>query len=252
MIGKRIMLKRNKAATSNQTSLSLTSPRSPTLENPTRGFGIPDTMPASANQHSKQPDHQQLSKETFKQPSLGHDISRISMRPQAKLTESKPGNLEEQPLQTATQFKKDEAINRKSESSSDHSGDITIQMYRVYRSGSDTDANLTPKAKDLTGNKRGLSTFSDPHKAPIRITKAKIIETDNLKELKAVANGSGDNDSHVSIRPESNDKLLEWSQSQHDTPEGKEKYKHPFTEEVQEAIVGTYSDKPKKVDKQKK
>lgn len=33
MIGERMMLKRNKAATSNLTSLSLTSPTSPTLEN---------------------------------------------------------------------------------------------------------------------------------------------------------------------------------------------------------------------------
>lgn len=85
------MLQRNKAATSNLTSLSLTSPTSPTLENPTRGFGIQrDTEPASTNQHSSQ-------------PSIGHDITRISMRPQAKLTVSEPGESEEQEADSEVQ-----------------------------------------------------------------------------------------------------------------------------------------------------
>jgi guanyl-specific ribonuclease Sa len=97
MIGEHTMLKRKKAATSSLASLSLTSPTSPTLANPTRGFGLQtDTVPAStnqesSNQHSSQPDREQLSKEAFQQPSVGHDISRISMRPQAKLSASEPG-----------------------------------------------------------------------------------------------------------------------------------------------------------------
>jgi hypothetical protein len=100
MMGERMMLKRKKAATSTLASLSLTSPTSPTLSNPTRGFGLQtDTKEPKAtnqklsDQHSSKSDSEQLlGKETFKQHPVAHNISRISMRPQAKLTVSEPEN----------------------------------------------------------------------------------------------------------------------------------------------------------------
>ncbi|BDA66013.1 hypothetical protein RIVM261_085800 [Rivularia sp. IAM M-261] len=93
MMSERMMLKRNKTATSNLASLSLTSPTSPTLGNPTRGFGIQAAPHESSNQHSSQPDREQLPKEdVFKQHPVEPNISQISMRPQAKLTLSEAGS----------------------------------------------------------------------------------------------------------------------------------------------------------------
>ncbi|MBW4501603.1 MAG: hypothetical protein KME57_19080 [Scytonema hyalinum WJT4-NPBG1] len=89
----RMMLGRKKAQTSTLTNSSLTSPTSPTLANPTRGFGLQaDTASPKAvdRQSSNLPEAQLSEKEAFK-PSFGHDISRISLRPQAKLTVSEPG-----------------------------------------------------------------------------------------------------------------------------------------------------------------
>lgn len=113
-----------------------------------------------------------------------------------------------------------------------------IQRFEVFRSGSSTFGNLTPKAKDLTGAKKGLSTFEDLNKTPFEVTRAQVIETDNLSTLSAVRNGSGAHDSHVSIRPSNDSDLLTWSQSQHDPK--REKYEHDLTKEVKNAIVREY------------
>ena len=89
-----------------------------------------------------------------------------------------------------------------------------VQRFPVYRSGGATLNNMTPKVKDTEGSKRGLSTFEDPLKAPIKIVKAQIIETDNLPNtLEAVRNGTSEKDTHVSIRPPNDGdraKLLAW------------------------------------------
>lgn len=120
-------------------------------------------------------------------------------------------------------------------------GAAPIQRFHVYRSGSKTDGNMTPKAKDLEGDKKGLSTFEDLTKTPIRISKAQVIDTDKLTTLSAVRNGVGDRDSHVSIRPEGDDALMEeWSKSQHDSDKDAVKYRHDLTKEVQDAIVSEY------------
>jgi hypothetical protein len=78
-----------------------------------------------------------------------------------------------------------------------------VRRFLVYRAGSSTENNMTPKEKDTAGNKRGLSTFEDPKKAPISIDKAQEIQTDNLQApLVAVRNGNSPRDTHVSIRPQ--------------------------------------------------
>ena len=72
--------------------------------------------------------------------------------------------------------------------------------------------NMTPKVKDTTGAKKGLSTFEDPETAPIQIDKAQEIETDSLKApLTAVRNGARVGDTHVSILPDTDDKLVNWA-----------------------------------------
>jgi len=86
----------------------------------------------------------------------------------------------------------------------------------VYRGGSATDQNLTPRApQDLTGDKRGLSTFSSPEQVEKNgFKKAQEIDVGRLgDELDAIPNGSGPNDSHVSIRPDNDVKLLDWANS---------------------------------------
>ncbi|BAZ16713.1 hypothetical protein NIES4071_85910 [Calothrix sp. NIES-4071] len=139
MISERMMLKRNKAATSNLASLSLTSPTSPTLENPTRGFGIQtDTEPASANQHSLQ-------------PSIGHDISRISMRPQAKLTVNEPGEEEQEAdseVQTATHM-----VTPDTSSSSVPTQDT----YTIQRTGGRRGKKAVAGSSTNAGNSKGTT-----------------------------------------------------------------------------------------------
>jgi hypothetical protein len=94
---------RKKAATSTFSHPSLVSPHTPTLANPERGFGLPTNnivqaqTAESANQQAAQStDEQSLLSETIQQRSFGHDLSRISFRPQAKLTVGEPGDKYEQ------------------------------------------------------------------------------------------------------------------------------------------------------------
>jgi Domain of unknown function (DUF4157) len=123
-----------------------------------------------------------------------------------------------------------------------------VQRFPVYREGSSTLPNLTPKAKDATEDpQRGLSTFEDPLRATINIDKAAIIETDSLHTtaLEAVRNGTGPNDTHVSIRPpndESRAKLLAWVEA---GPESE------LTHQVLTAVIGTWR-KPKEKKPEKK
>ncbi|MGF1939489.1 MAG: hypothetical protein RM347_035000 [Nostoc sp. ChiQUE02] len=81
-----IRLQSKKTATSSWTNSSLTSANIPTLANPVRGFGLQaDVVQKSSNLQAKQADGKQLSQEeAFQQKPLSHDISRISLRSQAK------------------------------------------------------------------------------------------------------------------------------------------------------------------------
>jgi hypothetical protein len=105
------MLQGKKPPTSSLTNRSLTSPTSPTVANPTRGFGLQTdaALSESANQESSNQqeaelDNKQLSKqETFKQQPQSYDFNRISMRPQAKLTINQPGDVYEQEADTVAQ-----------------------------------------------------------------------------------------------------------------------------------------------------
>ncbi len=93
-----------KAGTSTFSNPSLVSPHTPTLANPTRGFGLPTNnviqtaAEESINQQQAQSaDEQSLLSEAIGQRSFSHDISRISLhRPQAKLTVGEPGDKYEQ------------------------------------------------------------------------------------------------------------------------------------------------------------
>ncbi len=93
-----------KAGTSTFLNPSLVSPHTPTLANPTRGFGLPTNnviqtaAEESINQQQAQSaDEQSLLSEAIQQRSFSHDISRISLhRPQAKLTVGEPGDKYEQ------------------------------------------------------------------------------------------------------------------------------------------------------------
>jgi outer membrane protein OmpA-like peptidoglycan-associated protein len=93
----RLRIKTQHKRTSTQTNSSLTLPNTPTLANPTRSFGMQaDTaLPEKAIQKSSnfqqetQPGSQGLLESGGDQQQylLGHDISRISLRPQTKLNE---------------------------------------------------------------------------------------------------------------------------------------------------------------------
>jgi len=95
---------RKKAGASSLSNPSLVSPHTPTLANPTRGFGLPTnnliqtTTEESTNQEEVQPaDEESLLSQASEQPSFGHDISRISLRrPQAKLAVGEPNDQYEQ------------------------------------------------------------------------------------------------------------------------------------------------------------
>ena len=106
-----------------------------------------------------------------------------------------------------------------------------VQLMKVYRVGSSTDNNLTPRpGKDTEGPKRGLSTFETLEEAARPGGKAQEIETDNLSNLDAIQNGSGSN-THVSIRPERQEQLEEWAAAR-----GSDET-HAYTAEVRSAIT---------------
>ncbi|MDZ8052277.1 MAG: hypothetical protein RMX68_029975 [Aulosira sp. ZfuVER01] len=92
-MSERIKIQRQKAGTSKYTNPSLTSPTTPSLANPTRGFGFSADriLTKKGNGDSSNfpalPSASELSSEdALLQQPLVHDISRISLRPQAKLT----------------------------------------------------------------------------------------------------------------------------------------------------------------------
>ncbi|MBW4617358.1 MAG: DUF4157 domain-containing protein [Desmonostoc vinosum HA7617-LM4] len=95
---------RNKTGTSNFSNPSLVSPHTPTLANPTRGFGlstnnaIETATEESTNQEEAQTGNEEsLLSEIVEKRSFGHDISRIALhRPQPKLTVGEPGDKYEQ------------------------------------------------------------------------------------------------------------------------------------------------------------
>ncbi|OUL28219.1 peptidoglycan-binding domain-containing protein [Nostoc sp. 106C] len=98
-MSERIRAQRQKAGTSKSTNPSLTSPTSPSLANLTRGFSLPAERilakkvdRESSNPQALPSDGETLAEEASLQQPLSHDISRISLRPQARLT----SNLEVQ------------------------------------------------------------------------------------------------------------------------------------------------------------
>jgi Domain of unknown function (DUF4157) len=96
-----VRVSRKKTGLSNTTNPSLISPDIPTLASPIRSFtpqintSAIQTVPEVPSQ-TQFTDEQVLELEALKQRPLGHDISRISLRPQAKLSVSKPGDRYEQ------------------------------------------------------------------------------------------------------------------------------------------------------------
>lgn len=143
--------------------------------------------------------------------------------------------LQDNSLQSKTLQCKADLVNRF------ESGNRVMQMYYVYRGGSDTDNNLTPKDKDVSGDpKRGLSTFQNvADVGRYNYIKAQIIETDNLgDDLEAVINGTGEGDSHVSIRPtddDDNEKLRTWASYRISKSTVRD---NPYTRAVKGSLVG--------------
>ena len=116
-------------------------------------------------------------------------------------------------------------------------GNSVMQMFSVYRGGSNTKKNLTPREGDTSGPKKGLSTFSNINELS-KFDKVQEIETDRLNpKLIAVRNGTKEGDSHVSILPyddKNDEKLIEWSKTRDD-----DAVEHDFTKTVRKAIVNT-------------
>lgn len=96
----------------------------------------------------------------------------------------------------------------------------------VYRAGSGTAANLTPRAKDISS---GLSTFNSLEKS--MPGKNQVIDVAKLDKLCAVCDNPATG--HVSIRPKDMSQMQGWA----DSRGGAEV--HPFTQELMNAIVGT-------------
>lgn len=94
----------------------------------------------------------------------------------------------------------------------------------IYRSGSATPNNLTPRATDVTG----LSAFKV---ATGEKQKHQEIDTSKLKLLKAVCDNK--DTGHFSIVPCDSAKMAEWIASK-----GKNEI-HPFTQELMDAIIRT-------------
>ncbi len=102
----------------------------------------------------------------------------------------------------------------------------------VYRGGSGTSQNLTPRlGSDTVGPKRGLSTFQDLEKAATPGKKAQAIDVSKLgPDVEAVLN---DENGHVSIRPKNDPdgaKLAAWADQR-----GSE---NPLTDQVYQANIG--------------
>jgi RHS repeat-associated protein len=99
----------------------------------------------------------------------------------------------------------------------------------VYRGGSRTDDNLTPRpGRDTQGEKRGLSTWDSLDKAARPGEKAQVIDPSKLSRLETHRQADG----HVSIRPATQAELDAWAATR-GSGQG-----HPSTDEVRGAIVG--------------
>ncbi|OKH53860.1 hypothetical protein NIES2101_08825 [Calothrix sp. HK-06] len=94
-----VKVSRKKTSLSNTTNPSLSSPNIPTLGSPIRGFtpeintSAIQTLPDVSSQTRS---NDELEPEPLKQAPVVHNISRISLRPQAKLTVGAPGDKYEQ------------------------------------------------------------------------------------------------------------------------------------------------------------
>ena len=91
----------------------------------------------------------------------------------------------------------------------------------VYRGGSKSNKNFTPRPKDIDG----LSTFNKPI-----LGKNQVIDTSKLTNLEAVLDNP--KSGHVSIRPKDKSKMQEWINSR-----DCEESTHPFTKELQEDVI---------------
>jgi RHS repeat-associated protein len=89
----------------------------------------------------------------------------------------------------------------------------------VYRAGSATDGNLTPRPQDT----EGLSTAIDPSSG-----KCQVIDTTQLKQLEAIYDGPN----HVSIRPTDMTQMQNWIDSRGSGVTSE------FTQELRDAITG--------------
>jgi len=95
----------------------------------------------------------------------------------------------------------------------------------VYRAGSASDVNLTPRPVDVGG----LSTFDSPDYLPPG-TKYQIIDTSQFESLDAIPDTSPLG--HVSITPQDSSLMEEWISSRGN-------YTHGLTQQIMDAIVGT-------------
>ena len=97
---------------------------------------------------------------------------------------------------------------------------------RVYRAGSNTIDNMTPRpVKDIDG----LSTFDTPEAAAPNGGKVQIIDTQRLDLTVAVPDSPP---GHVSIRPRDGGSIEDWA-STRGTGQGS-----PFSEDIQNAVIG--------------
>jgi Domain of unknown function (DUF4157) len=96
-----VMVSRKKTGLSNMTNPSLVSPNTETLASPIRSFtpeintSVIQTVPEVSSQ-TQSTGEQVLELEALKRSLLGHDISRISLRPQGRLNIGQPGDMYEQ------------------------------------------------------------------------------------------------------------------------------------------------------------
>ena len=103
------MMPQKRAATSSFSNPSLILPNIPTLANPIRSFGLQPAVSKTAAQESislqeEQPASEQLSElETRQKAPLSHDISRMSLRSQARISISSPTDPDEQEADSMAQ-----------------------------------------------------------------------------------------------------------------------------------------------------
>lgn len=117
-------------------------------------------------------------------------------------------------------------------------GERRLTAGSVFRAASGTDASMTPRPeRDTHGVHRGLSAHVERTKTvPVSPTgtparKHRVVEIDvgALRELRVFID---DETGHVSIRPVSDEVLIDWASSRNRLGEP-----HRLTREVQEAII---------------